>query len=71
MHLDATTVLTTQLYFDDDLSDAVLRASAYAGHGERTERNASDGISAGSLVMTAGPEKGGYVAGMNVDVQPA
>ena len=49
----------------------MFRASAYAGRGERTERNESDAIIEQALVMTASREAGGYVAAMSVDVQRA
>ena len=44
VHLDTKTVLTTQLYFDDALSDKVFAARPYSERGERDQRNDSDGI---------------------------
>jgi len=35
---------TSQLFFDDSLSDQVYTQAAYAGKGERQTRNANDGI---------------------------
>lgn len=35
---------TSQVYFDDALSDRVFQAEPYAGRGDRAERNESDGI---------------------------
>ena len=43
-HLDGTTVLTSQLYFPEDLTDAVHAEVPYADHGTRDTRNADDGI---------------------------
>jgi protocatechuate 3,4-dioxygenase beta subunit len=43
VHLDGTTVLTTQLFFDDAVSDAVFASAAeYRQHGQRDTRNATD-----------------------------
>ena len=50
VHLDARTVLTTQLYFDDALSDRVFAARPYSGRGEREQRNDADGIFDEALV---------------------
>jgi len=52
VHLDRRTALTTQLYFDDAVSDAVYRGDAYATRGERSQLNASDGIYDESLLLT-------------------
>jgi len=69
VHLEATTVLTTQVYFDDDLSDAVLATSPYAGRGERDRRNDGDAIFDAALVMTTSRQSGGHLALMNFDVR--
>ena len=43
VHLDGSTVLTTQLFFDDAVSDAVFAAdAAYQQHGRRDTRNGTD-----------------------------
>ena len=43
VHLDAATVLTTQLFFDDAVSDGVFAADpAYQQHGHRDTRNSRD-----------------------------
>ena len=36
--------LTSQLFFDDAVSDAVMNAYPYAGRGVRSVRNTNDGI---------------------------
>ena len=69
VHLDARTVLTTQLYFDDALSDRVFAASPYSGRGERDQRNESDGIFDTALVVTAKREGDAVRAAMTFDVQ--
>lgn len=56
---------TSQLFFDDALSDAVFTQAPYAGRGTRDTRNARDGIfSAGGDQMTLTPAKTdtGYAA---------
>lgn len=68
VHLDRQTVLTTQLYFDDAVSDRVLAGPAYRGRGERTQRNDADGIFDPSLLLTLERSGDGYVGLMNVDV---
>ncbi|MGZ4626112.1 MAG: protocatechuate dioxygenase, partial [Kineosporiaceae bacterium] len=41
-HLDAKTVLTTQLFFDDAVTDAVYAQPPYSAHAGRDTRNARD-----------------------------
>ena len=53
-HLDGATVLTSQLYFPEDLTDEVHAEGPYADRGTRDTRNEDDGIagdpaSAGNL----------------------
>ena len=50
MALPDNEVLTTQLYFPDDVSDSVYAAAPYRDRGERDTRNAEDGIAGGDLV---------------------
>ena len=71
VHLDARTVLTTQLYFDDALSDRVYADRPYAARGTRDQGNDSDGIFDQSLVMTAKAEDGGVRGVMTFDVRKA
>jgi protocatechuate 3,4-dioxygenase beta subunit len=42
VHLDARTVLTTQLFFDDAITDAVYTAAPYSAHPGRDTRNDRD-----------------------------
>ena len=69
VHLDAQTVLTTQLYFEDALSDRVYAAQPYAARGRRDQGNESDGIFDAALVMTAQREGDGVRGIMTFDVQ--
>ena len=71
VHLDSTTVLTTQLFFDDDVSTSVYRAAAYSERGERDQFNDSDGIFDASLVLTTKRDGDGYLAAMSFDVRSA
>ncbi len=71
VHLDNTAVLTSQLYFDDDISNAVYERPEYAARGERDQRNESDGIFDRSLVMTTKRDGDGHLAVMTFDVRAA
>ena len=71
VHLDRTTVLTTQLFFDDEISDAVYAKRPYSARGARDQRNASDGIFDETLVLTLAKEGGGYRGTMSFDVRRA
>jgi protocatechuate 3,4-dioxygenase beta subunit len=54
---------TSQIYFDDALSDAIFTAVPYAGRGNRDKRNADDGIySRGGrqLMLPLAKEGAGY-----------
>ena len=68
VHIDNGTALTTQLYFDDDVSDAVLDGSAYRGAGGRT-RNSDDGIYDEQTELTLTPEGDGYLGVLTFDVR--
>ena len=64
--------LTTQLFFDDSLSDKVLAQSPYSGRGQRDTRNASDRIYAqgGSQMMLALTPKGqGYAVTFDIGLK--
>jgi protocatechuate 3,4-dioxygenase beta subunit len=63
---------TSQLYFDDALSDRVFRRAPYAARGERTMRNADDRIfSEGGrqLVLDPKPSGEGYAASFAMAMQ--
>ena len=55
---------TSQLYFDDALSDRIFSRAPYADRGPRTVRNARDGIyrRGGSQLMLAATEQDGGLA---------
>jgi len=63
---------TSQLYFDDALSDRVLSRAPYAGRGERTTRNADDGIfreGGRQLMLDPRPSGAGYAASFAIGLQ--
>jgi protocatechuate 3,4-dioxygenase beta subunit len=50
---DADTVFTSQVFFDDGLSDRVFAQAPYAAKGRRNTLNRTDGIYQASLLLTA------------------
>jgi hypothetical protein len=68
VHLDRSTVLTTQLYFDDAVSDRVFAGRPYAAEGPRDATNAGDGIFDESLLLTLERSGRGYLGLMTFDV---
>ena len=65
---------TSQLFFDDALTDQVYTADPYASTGERNSRNTDDGIyrdSGGQLLLALSPEADGYVTTFDIGLQIA
>lgn len=63
---------TSQLYFDDALTDRVLAAAPYAERGPRSTRNAGDGIyrrSGSQLMLALVPKGAGYAGTFDVALQ--
>jgi protocatechuate 3,4-dioxygenase beta subunit len=63
---------TSQLFFDDALTDAVHATAPYSVKGQRNRRNASDGIytdGGPGLVLAVAPAAQGYAATFNVALQ--
>src|SRR2546425_3271859 len=63
---------TSQLYFDDALTDRVFATTPYAGRGPRTTRNDADGIyrrGGRQLVLEVVPQGGGYTGSFQVGLQ--
>jgi protocatechuate 3,4-dioxygenase beta subunit len=67
VHLDRTTLLTTQLFFDEEINAAVHRAKPY-DDGARDVSNDADGIFDESLVTTTRKDGDGYLSVINFDV---
>jgi protocatechuate 3,4-dioxygenase beta subunit len=68
VHLDSSTALTTQLFFDDAVTDRVFAAAPYASRGEREQRNDSDGIFDPAVLLDLSREGSGYVGTISFDV---
>jgi protocatechuate 3,4-dioxygenase beta subunit len=61
VHLDRSTLLTTQFYFDESVTDAVYSKQPYAQKGQRDQTNASDGIFDEQTLLTLKADGGGYL----------
>jgi len=48
IHVDDSTVLTTQYLFDDDLNAEVMASGPYAAYGQPDTTNAQDGVTRGA-----------------------
>lgn len=63
---------TSQLYFDDALTDRVFAIAPYATRGPRTTRNAADGIyrrGGSQLLLALAPKAEGYAGTFEVALQ--
>jgi protocatechuate 3,4-dioxygenase beta subunit len=69
VHLDRTTVLTSQLFFDEDFTDTIHARAPYRDAGTRDVRNETDGIFSPELVLTLSEEGDGVLGVLNLDVQ--
>lgn len=74
VHLDDSTVLTTQLYFPDELSDQVFSTGPYADRGQQDTGNDEDSIAgdpaANGNLLTTRSEGSGTLALLVVGVDP-
>jgi len=69
VHLDAATVLTTQLFFDDAVSDAVFAADpAYQQHGHRDTRNSRDAFYSPAAQLALRQDGGRWLAALVLGV---
>ena len=71
VHVDSATALTTQMYFDEDVTDAVYATDPYTQHTGRDTFNDSDGIFDAGLVMTLAEDGDGYLGVMTFGVDTA
>jgi protocatechuate 3,4-dioxygenase beta subunit len=69
VHLDNSTVLTSQLYFPEDVTAQVYSRQPYASDPGRDTSNAEDNIFDERMVMTLTEDGDGYLAAMNVNVE--
>ena len=70
VHLDTTTLLTTQLFFDDAMTAEVYVAESYSAVGRDVD-NTSDSIVEDSLVLTVTAADDGYLGLITFGVDPA
>ena len=71
VHLDKQTVLTTQLFFDEAVTEQVYKRTPYSTHSGRDMFNDQDGIFDAALVMTVREDGDGYRGLMTFDVKAA
>ena len=71
VHLDKQTVLTTQFYFDDEVSAAVFVDDPYPGESNRDGFNDDDGLYRRDLELTLSKESDGYLGLITLDVARA
>jgi protocatechuate 3,4-dioxygenase beta subunit len=68
LHVDRKTVVTTQLYFDEAVNDAVFATPPYDEHTGRETRNEDDSIYDPSGLVTVRKTASGYLAVINLGV---
>lgn len=68
VHRDRTTVLTSQLFFDDALNDTVFATAPYSAHTGRDTTNDRDSIFDAAGLLHVEPRADGYLAYLNVGV---
>jgi protocatechuate 3,4-dioxygenase beta subunit len=68
LHVDRKTVVTTQLYFDEAVTDAVFATSPYDERTGRDTRNSDDSIFDPSGLVTVRRTGTGYLAAVNLGV---
>lgn len=69
VHLDKTTLLTTQLFFDEKVNEAVYATKPYSEDAGRDVFNDTDGIFDESLIVTSRRDGDGYLGVINFDVK--
>jgi protocatechuate 3,4-dioxygenase beta subunit len=71
VHIDNTTALTTQLYFDEDVTAAVYEQEPYSSRTGRDTFNDDDGIYDERTQLKLSREDDGYAGAINFDVERA
>lgn len=69
VHPTANQEFTSQLFFDDSLTDQVFTAEPYASKGERNTRNSNDNIYEDLLLLTTTKTADGYAANFDIGMQ--
>lgn len=68
VHLNSTTLLTSQLYFEEKVNAAVYEKAPYTKHAGRDRFNDSDSLFDQRLMMTTAIDGDGYLAALNIGV---
>jgi len=68
VHLDRSTLLTTQLFFGEKVISGVYRDRRYSRDSRQEVNNSSDGIFEDSLVLTTRRRREGWVGALTFDV---
>jgi protocatechuate 3,4-dioxygenase beta subunit len=68
VHLDASRVLTTQFYFDENVSTAVYGQAPYNQHSGRDTFNSGDGIFRSATMLTLRRDGDGYLGLITIGV---
>ena len=68
VHLDNSTVLTTQFFFDEAINSEVYATEPYVADTGRSVFNDDDGIFDDRLVVTTTPDGDGYLSLITLDV---
>jgi protocatechuate 3,4-dioxygenase beta subunit len=68
-HLDNQTVLTTQLFFDEEVTAAVYGRAPYSTRGGQDVSNDDDGIFDDELMLKLSRKGDGYAGAINFDVE--
>jgi protocatechuate 3,4-dioxygenase beta subunit len=71
VHPTASTVFTSQLFFDDTLSDQVFMQAPYASKGQRDTLNSKDSIYKDTLLLTVNKTDQSYAAAFDIGMQKA
>jgi protocatechuate 3,4-dioxygenase beta subunit len=71
VHVDASTVLTTQLYFDEEVTAAVYEQEPYASEPGRETFNDTDGLFDERLLLDLSEDGDGYLGLISFDVEAA
>ncbi len=66
---ESSKIFTSQLFFDDALSDQVFAQAPYAGRGTRDRRNKQDSIYKDLLLLTTEKAGPGYAANFDIGIQ--
>lgn len=69
VHPSANQEFTSQLFFDDSLTDQVFTVEPYAAKGERNTRNSNDNIYQDQLLVTTSKTVDGYAATFDIGMQ--